>query len=53
MVGLNLSATRLPSLVVQRAVETQRSTAFVMARSANGWTSWKNEAGKTLDSVYR
>ena len=29
------------------------AAAFVMARSANGWTSWKNEAGKTLDSVYR
>ena len=29
------------------------AAAFVMARSANGWTSWKNEAGKTLDAVYR
>lgn len=26
---------------------------FVLGGSTNGWTEWKNKAGKTLDEVYR
>jgi len=29
------------------------AAAFVLGRSANGWTSWKNKEGKTLDEVKR
>lgn len=26
---------------------------IVLARNANGWTEWKNKAGKTLNDLYR
>ncbi|HAM60442.1 MAG TPA: hypothetical protein DCP60_01205 [Psychrobacter sp.] len=29
------------------------ASSLVSGRSTNGWIEWKNEAGKTLDSVYR
>lgn len=29
------------------------ASSFVSGRSTNGWIEWKNEAGQTLDSVYR
>ncbi len=29
------------------------SAAVVLARSANGWTEWKNKEGKTMDEVIR
>lgn len=30
-----------------------RASGFCLGRSSNGWTSWKNSAGKTLDEVIR
>ena len=30
-----------------------RAAMVLMARSANGWTEWKNASGKTLDEVKR
>ena len=29
------------------------ASALVSGRSTNGWIEWKNEAGQTLDSIYR
>lgn len=29
------------------------AATFVLGRRANGWIEWKNEAGQTLDSVFR
>lgn len=29
------------------------AAAFVLGHNANGWTSWKNKDGKTLDELYR
>jgi len=29
------------------------AAAFVLGRSANGWTEWKNKDGKTLDEIKR
>lgn len=29
------------------------AAVFVLGGSQNGWTEWVNDAGQTLDSVYR
>ena len=29
------------------------AAVFVLGGSQNGWTEWVNEAGETLDTVYR
>ncbi len=29
------------------------AAAAVLGRSANGWTEWKNNVGKTIDEIYR
>ena len=29
------------------------AAAFILGHNANGWTEWKNKAGKTLDEMYR
>lgn len=29
------------------------ASSFVLGGNTNGWTEWKNEAGKTLDEIYR
>ncbi len=44
-----------PQALVEDTVFGSPSTAaaFVLGRSANGWTEWKNEDGKTLDEVKR
>jgi len=34
-------------------VSPSGSAAVLLGRSANGWTSWKNKAGKTLDELKR
>lgn len=41
--------------VVQNLTFSSVSTAagFVLGRSANGWTEWKNEEGKSIDEVER
>lgn len=41
--------------VVQRITFSSLSTAagFVLGRSANGWTEWKNNTGKTIDKIKR
>lgn len=41
--------------VIQKMIFSSLSTAagFVMGRTANGWTNWKNMDGKTIDEVER
>lgn len=29
------------------------AAAFVLGHNANGWTTWKNEEGKTIDEIFR
>lgn len=29
------------------------AAAAILGRQANGWTEWKNKAGKTIDEIYR
>ncbi len=29
------------------------ASSFALGASSNGWTEWKNKAGKTLDEIYR
>jgi hypothetical protein len=30
-----------------------KAAAFLMGRNANGWTEWKTQDGRTLDTVKR